>query len=83
MDASESKVSCYSGHTYAQRPRAFFWQGEEYEVSAVVSEEHTPQGKKFLVKTTGGELFNLDYTIDIDDWQVNPAYPADITRRNT
>jgi hypothetical protein len=82
MDAGGSRVSCYSGHTYAQHPRAFSWQGETYEVSAVVSEAHTPRGKKFVVKTTGGKLFNLDYTIDIDHWQVSPAYPTDIPRRN-
>jgi hypothetical protein len=82
MTAGESKVTCFSGHTYAQRPRAFSWQGEEFEVSAVVSEAHTPQGKNFVVKTTSGELFNLDYTIDTNHWQVRPAYLPDNPRRN-
>ena len=77
MDAVEGKVICYSGHTYAQRPLAFSWQGEEYSVSAVVTEEHTPRGKKFLVKTEGGEFFNLDYTIELNYWQVSLAYLTD------
>jgi hypothetical protein len=81
MNAVERRVICYSGYTYAQHPRAFSWQGEEYEVSAIIGEEHTPQGKKFLVKTVGEELFFLDYTIELDHWQVSPAYLPDITRR--
>lgn len=29
------KVRCYSGHTYAQRPLSFTWQGVDYEVEEV------------------------------------------------
>jgi len=25
------KVNCYSGHTYAERPESFLWQGIEYK----------------------------------------------------
>lgn len=82
MDAGGRKVICYSGYTYAQRPRAFTWQGEEYEVSAIIKEEQTPEGKRFMVKTAGEKLFNLDYTIDLDHWQVSSAYLSDIPRRN-
>ena len=29
------KVNCYSGQTYAERPRSFLWQGVEYEVREI------------------------------------------------
>ena len=29
------KVNCYSGHTYAERPRSFTWEGAEYDVEAI------------------------------------------------
>lgn len=81
MDESERMVDCYSGHTYAQRPRAFRWQDENYDIDAVISEEHTPWGKRFLVKTYQGKLFKLEYIIDQDLWQISPAYLPNNPRR--
>ncbi|MBC7249418.1 MAG: hypothetical protein H5T62_03970 [Anaerolineae bacterium] len=45
------EVECYSGHTYAQRPRAFTWRGQRYQVEAVERTWRTPQGLHFRVRT--------------------------------
>ncbi len=64
-------VKCYSGHTYAQRPRAFFWQDEEHEIDQVLAEWAHPGGKRFRVSTVAGDRFDLVYEIESDEWQVN------------
>ncbi|MEN8241733.1 MAG: hypothetical protein ABFS17_07420 [Chloroflexota bacterium] len=70
---TSSAVKCYSGDSYAQRPCSFYWQGNEYAVSAVIKEGYTPQGKVFLVQTTQGLWFNLAYIIEVDQWQINES----------
>ena len=82
MATRESTVSCYSGHSYAVRPKSFTWQDEVHQVSAVISEEHTPQGKRFLVKTPDGDLFYLDYDINDDSWLVRTASQPEDSRRS-
>lgn len=82
MEANKTTVQCYSGYSYAQRPQSFTWQGERRQVSAVLKEAHTPQGKRFLVQTPEGEVFSLDYHDQQDEWLASPAYqPADTERK--
>jgi hypothetical protein len=57
----ELMVECYSGHTYAQEPRAFVWQGERYVVEAVKRAWRAPEGPHFLVRTDEGGFFELAY----------------------
>lgn len=71
IDTIHSKVSCYSGYTYAQRPLAFIWLGDLKHVNAVLQEWHTVDGKRFWVSTAGGEVFTLKYDSGSDLWQVN------------
>jgi hypothetical protein len=33
--AANVKVNCYSGHTYAEEPRSFQWEGMDYEIAAI------------------------------------------------
>jgi hypothetical protein len=82
MDATVNKVNCYSGHRYAQRPYSFYWQDVKYEISAIIKEENTPQGKRFLVQVSDGMLFYLYYYIDPDSWRVSRAYLPENPRRN-
>lgn len=58
------QVEFYSGHTYAQRPVAFTWEGHHYQVETVLAESMTPDGKIFLVRTTSGKEFELVYQED-------------------
>jgi len=46
------QVECYSGHTYAQEPRAFTWHGERYEVERIIKRWRTPEGPSFRVQAT-------------------------------
>jgi hypothetical protein len=46
-------VECYSGHTYAQEPRAFEWEGLRYNVERVVKRWRTPAGPCFRVEVAG------------------------------
>ncbi len=66
----EPIVECYSGHTYAQEPRAFVWQGEPHVVQAVERAWRVPEGPHFLVRTEEGGLFELAYDEFEDMWSV-------------
>ena len=46
-------VECYSGHTYAQEPRAIEWEGRRYEVARIVKRWRTPAGPGFRVEVSG------------------------------
>ncbi|MCR4407394.1 MAG: DUF6504 family protein [Anaerolineae bacterium] len=62
------EVECYSGHTYAQRPRAFTWRGQRYQVEAVERTWRTPQGLHFRVRTPEDSVFELVYNEHEDVW---------------
>ncbi|MBN1177189.1 MAG: hypothetical protein JXA51_05870 [Dehalococcoidales bacterium] len=63
-------VRCYSGHTYAQEPRAFTWQGAEYEVEAIEKAWQGPGERFFLVSTGGHKRFQLCYNETTKRWSV-------------
>ncbi len=64
------QVECFSGHTYAQRPVAFVWQGQRYEVTEVEAEWNSPEGKRFRVRTPDELRFDLLYLISEDEWLI-------------
>ena len=66
----EIVVNCYSGHTYAERPRSFFWQGTEYEVETIEKEWREPGEKYFQVRTGGNKLFRLCYNETNRQWSL-------------
>jgi hypothetical protein len=61
-------VECYSGHTYAQEPRAFVWRGQRYVVQSVERAWRAPEGPHFLVCTDEGGFFELVYNEAEDMW---------------
>ena len=69
-------VECYSGHTYAQEPRAFEWEGLRYQVERVVKRWRTPAGPGFRVEVSGisnlnsliSNLVDLTYLESTDQW---------------
>lgn len=63
----EVRVECYSGHTYAQEPRAFFLEGERIEVEQVIARWRTPAGPAFRVRSGLGEHI-LRYDEARDAW---------------
>ena len=62
------RVDCYSGHSYAQGPRAFTWRGERYVVITVERTYRTPAGPHFRVRTESGPRFELAYDERADEW---------------
>ncbi|MGA9349215.1 MAG: hypothetical protein WBW48_10485 [Anaerolineae bacterium] len=76
----ELMVECYSGHTYAQEPRAFAWHGERHVVQAVERAWRAPKGPHFLVRTEGGSFFELAYDETEDVWSVRECLTTATSR---
>lgn len=68
-----ARVECYSGHQYAERPVAFYWQGQRLEVQSVQATWRIPEGRRFRVRTVGDQVFELVYLEDSGQWQVQPV----------
>ena len=67
------EVECYAGSTYPEQPRAFQWEGQHYQVLAVLQRRREPEGVGFLVRCTPGErFFDLFYNIEESTWQIQP-----------
>ena len=64
----EVQVRCYSGRTYAERPKSFIWEGIEHKVEEVEKEWREPGRKFFRVTTDRGKLFELCYYEIEDGW---------------
>ena len=63
-------VKCYSGHTYAEEPRSFRWQGVEYEVAEIERAWQEPGERHFLVRTGDNKSFQLCYNNVKEIWTV-------------
>lgn len=70
MKSEPLRVECYSGHSYAQEPRAFTWQGERRAVAVVERAWRTPAGPHFCVRTEDGARFELAYDEGADEWKL-------------
>jgi len=71
-------VECYSGHTYAQEPRAVVTtQGQRWPVAQVEHRWRTPSGPAFRIRTEAGNLFDLHYSEADDRWMVRPLPAAE------
>jgi len=64
-----TRVECYAGASYPERPRAFTWQGERLTVEAVLSGWYEPRGPGFRVRASDGSVFLLQYTSGEDAWR--------------
>ena len=70
MELDKLKVNCYSGHTYAERPTSFRWQGVEYEVKEIEKEWLEPGKRYFRVRTGDNKLFQLCYNETDKQWSI-------------
>ncbi len=61
------KINCYSGHTYAEEPRSFEWEGVAYEVEKAWQE---PGERHFQVRTRDNTLFRLCYNEADKQWSL-------------
>jgi len=64
------KVNCYSGHTYAERPRSFLWEDIEYEVKEIEKEWQEPGERHFQVRTRDNKLISLCYNEAQEQWSL-------------
>jgi hypothetical protein len=62
-------VKCYSGHTYAEEPRSFEWEGVTREVE-VIRAWREPGERHFMVKTGDNKLYQLCYNEVEDRWSL-------------
>jgi hypothetical protein len=65
-------VECRSDTSYAERPMAFYWQGQRLVVAALLASWRTPQEKWFRVSLPDGQIFELGYSEDLDRWNIAP-----------
>ncbi|HLF89226.1 MAG TPA: hypothetical protein VI451_09795 [Anaerolineales bacterium] len=61
-------VECISSSRYAERPIALWWEGERREVKAIENQWRTPAGAGFRVRTVEGQIFELVYGENEDEW---------------
>ena len=64
-------VECYSGHTYAQEPRAFVIGSGRRAVTAVLARWREPKGSVFAVTANDGYAYQLGYDEAADTWTVS------------
>ncbi len=68
MEREPVQVTCYSGHTYAERPESFVGEGTEYRVKDVEKEWQEPGKRHFRVCTDDDRMFELCYYEDSGQW---------------
>ena len=71
-DSDAPKVECYSGHTYAQEPRALTWEGQRYVIAEVEARWRLPDGPAYRVRAGSGKRFDLQYYESGDRWTIVP-----------
>jgi hypothetical protein len=64
-------VECHSGSEYGERPTALHWNGQRLEVAEVEARWRIPGGKKFRVRTSDGQVFELLYVELFDEWRIH------------
>ena len=69
----KDSVECHSESSYPEKPVRLTWEGTRREVDAILSRSRDPQGYRFRVRTTEGQVFELDYIIATDAWHITPV----------
>jgi hypothetical protein len=65
------RVECHSGYTYGERPLAFTLEGRRHHVASIEDRRRTPEGIAFRVTTSDGEVFELTYLSQQDEWRIH------------
>ena len=69
----KDSVECHSESSYPEKPVRLTWEGKRHEVEAILSRSRDPQGYRFRVRATGGQVFDLEYVIATDAWRITPV----------
>lgn len=77
MQWDQISVECYSGYKANERPVAFTFRDQRWEVAEIVDrwyeggiEPSQPEVSYFKVRTTEGATFLLRYLIYFDSWSI-------------
>ncbi len=66
-----TRVRCYAGASYPERPLAFEWEGRWIKVAEITRQTRTPKGLQFAVVTEEGQQYRLSWTEQTDEWQLD------------
>jgi hypothetical protein len=64
-------VECYSGYTFAERPIAFTWGSQRYQIERISKRWRSPDGPGFRVITADGAQFDLTFSEARDEWSLH------------
>lgn len=70
MNESQRHVECHSEYIYAERPKAFYWDGKRIAVSDIVARWRTPQALFFRINTAEHGIFDLSYDEREGIWEI-------------
>jgi len=65
-------IHSHSGFRYAEKPRSFRWDSDEYQIKQILTEWKTERGYAFKIITDTDLIFELTYDEIMDRWQVIP-----------
>jgi hypothetical protein len=63
-------VECRSEFVHAEKPVALTWDGERLEITAILNRWRFPGGRGFRVETGDGQVFELVYSENEDEWRI-------------
>lgn len=66
------RVECHSGHTYAERPTALYWEGVRLNIAQIQARWRLPGERRFRVRTEDDRVFELLYAEPQDEWVIQP-----------
>ncbi len=64
-------VECHSEYEYAEKPLAFWWQDQRWEIEEILAQWRIPGGKCFRVRTKDNQIFELFYGELFDEWRIH------------
>ncbi len=73
---STAKVETLASASEADRPLAFFYDGQRHNVVRVLSRDRTPQALAFVVIGESGASFRLTYDLHAKNWHIQPLEEA-------
>ncbi len=65
-----TRVRCYAGMSYPERPAAFEWEGTWLKVAEVLWQARTPEGLVFDVLAEDRLRYRLEWIAANDTWIV-------------